>query len=84
MSHGLDPPRHDVLVRGTPKVQLKHRHEIRWRRVKDPPGLGQGHGLEAVLIEEVREIARDLVIGALDARRVHFMGNLLSVVPRSA
>src|SRR2546425_11787676 len=39
---------------------------MRWRHVNDPPSLGQRHRLEAALIEEVPEIARDLVIGALD------------------
>jgi hypothetical protein len=37
--------------------------------VEDLPGLGEGERLEAVLIEQVPQIGRDIVIGPLDGFR---------------
>lgn len=65
-SRSVDPSRHEVTVRGDPEGASEAPHEMRGGHVEDPPSLGEGHGVEAVLIEKAPEIRRDLAIGALD------------------
>jgi hypothetical protein len=63
---GIDPSRHDVAMRGDPEGTGEAPHQVRPRHVEDLPGVGEGERLEAVLIEQVPQIGRDVVIGALD------------------
>jgi hypothetical protein len=65
-ARGVDPSRYDVSMRRDPEGSRKAPHEMCSGHVEDLPRLGQGDRLEAVLIEEVPEIGRDIVIGALD------------------
>src|SRR6266508_6664249 len=65
-SCGVDPAPHEVAVRWDPEGMREAPHEMRRRHVEDPPRLGQGDGLEAVLIEEIPEIGCDLAVGAFD------------------
>ena len=68
-SRGIDPSRHDVPVRRDPEGAGEAPHEMCPGHVEDLPGLGQGERLEAALIEQVPEIGRDIVIGAIDRFR---------------
>ena len=63
---GVDPPPHQVAVRGDAERTGEAPDQVRRRHVEEAPGLGQGHRVEAMLVEEVPKVGGDLALGALD------------------
>ena len=65
-SRRIDPTREQVPVRRDPERAREAPHELRRRRMDDPTGVGQRHPLDEVLVEQVPELGRHLVVGPVD------------------
>ena len=65
---GVDPTRQQVAMRRDSERPREAPHQMRGRHVKEPSRLRQRELLEAMFVEEVSEVGRDLVIGSFDGR----------------
>jgi threonine/homoserine/homoserine lactone efflux protein len=62
----VDPAREQVAVGRDPERAREAPHELRRRRVDDPTGIRQCHPLYEVLVEQVPELGRHLIVGPVD------------------
>jgi len=75
-SRGVDPACEHVAVRRDPKRSREAPHEMGGGRLEEASGVVQGDALEEVLVEQVPEIGRELLV-----RAVHHRFHPLTEVP---